>query len=1301
MVNAQLFINEWMASNDNVIADNYGEYDDWIEIYNASTSDLNLASYYMSDDAGMPTLWQIPSTNASLTTVPAGGFLILWADNDTDQGENHLGFKLSSGGEEITLYLPDGTTLVDEVSFGAQNTNTSTGRNPDGGVDIQTFINATPGFSNSNASGGVTYNSILEYPIIDANDDGKQFESSQGWMNLNAPIIYMTQSPSSEYVGLRFQNIEIPQGAQINNAHIQFSNASENESSGLADLLVYGENTGNASPFDLNTANNIFDRVSTDATANWSPPDWQILNSTGINERTPPMTDIIQEIVDHDDWAAGNAMSFVISGTGQRVFWTYDGNTNLAPKIIIEAEAVASNELITDVFINEVAARGTDYTDAFGERDDWVEFYNGSANEVNLGGLFVTDDLSNLTKWQISSSLAIPAGEHATVWLDNDPEQGGLHSTFNLSGAGEDLALVQVVDGAFQIIDQITFGEIPFEASYGRETDGAADWVVFGNITPAASNNGSALWLAPPSISLDNGLYSTTQTTSITHTDPTVDIRYTIDGSEPTTNSPLYSADLMVSATQSLRAKAFKAGNYTESPTAIRTYLFIDTPNLPVIHINTDPDNFFDDQIGIYVVGTNGIPGYCDTEPRNYCQDWTRPVNVTLFETNGDVGFNVNAGIKIGGGCSRNFALRSLNLAIKEKQYGSPAVNYPLYEGRNTTKFEKLKLRNSGQDFVRMGFRDAAVQALLWDEVDMDLQGFKPVIVYVNDIYFGLMNIRELYTDEYFKHIHGTRKEELDLIKNPGLFWKEIKNGDDVIYNELYNYMENNDLSIQANYDYAESQIDINEFLNYWISSIYVAANDWPANNQVVWRERKTNAKWRWGMFDNDNSTSINFGPFSLPDFNTLDSVMDASHQTWPFHSNSTVFFRNLMDNTAFRNEYIQRTCTFSNILFDPERVNQITDDIQSMLAPEVENHIDKWGFDNAMGGSSLNWQTHVQTYKDFFPDRQEYMTTFINDQWSLNGTYELTLNYDQNTGGTVVVNWNEMETPFNYQGAYFKNIPLRVKAIAKQGYTFQYWLETGDTNPVIEFMSDADAVLTPIFQIDVELGEDLEICEGESTDITTGLDNCTECTFEWNTNETTPDITVTPLANTTYIIIVTDPSGGTSSDTIDVLVSPTLSLTETITQPDPGGSNGVISVSVEGGVAPFDYEWNTGQSGPTIDNLPAGVYTVTVEDAYGCLVSETYEIGTVSVTDLDNIVSLLLYPNPSDGLFQVNMHLKESSAVDIMVFDAIGNQVFNASYEGIYMNAVISLSEQSDGLYFIKIKSNQERIYKKLLLRH
>jgi len=144
-----LYINEFMASNDATIADENGEYDDWIEIYNPNDEPVNIAGFYITDDLTDMTAWQIPDTDSSATTIPAGGFLLLWADKDTDQGVLHVNLKLSGDGEQIGLVAPNGTTFIDSLTFGEQTTDVSYGRYPDGSDNWQFFENPTPGASNN------------------------------------------------------------------------------------------------------------------------------------------------------------------------------------------------------------------------------------------------------------------------------------------------------------------------------------------------------------------------------------------------------------------------------------------------------------------------------------------------------------------------------------------------------------------------------------------------------------------------------------------------------------------------------------------------------------------------------------------------------------------------------------------------------------------------------------------------------------------------------------------------------------------------------------------------------------------------------------------------------------------------------------------------------------------------------------------------------------------------------------------------------------------------------------------------
>ena len=138
----EIAINEFMASNAAAVADQDGEFDDWIELYNYGSSTVTLEGYFLTDDREEIQKWTFPDTSIS-----PGGFLIVWADNDPDQSGLHAEFKLSASGEEILLSNPQ-SNIINEVTYSIQITDMSTGRVPDG---TGTFQSMTPTFSALNS----------------------------------------------------------------------------------------------------------------------------------------------------------------------------------------------------------------------------------------------------------------------------------------------------------------------------------------------------------------------------------------------------------------------------------------------------------------------------------------------------------------------------------------------------------------------------------------------------------------------------------------------------------------------------------------------------------------------------------------------------------------------------------------------------------------------------------------------------------------------------------------------------------------------------------------------------------------------------------------------------------------------------------------------------------------------------------------------------------------------------------------------------------------------------------------------
>ena len=162
-----LVINEVQGKNDTTIADENGEFDDWIEIYNPTDTPINLAGYYISDKISEPLKWQILDTDPSKTTVSSKGFLLLWADKDISQGENHLDFTLK-GTDEVLLTAPDATRLIQQISFTDVDTDVSYGAVVDGDTEYIVFATPTPGATNnttlSTGNLDINHTKIKVYP---------------------------------------------------------------------------------------------------------------------------------------------------------------------------------------------------------------------------------------------------------------------------------------------------------------------------------------------------------------------------------------------------------------------------------------------------------------------------------------------------------------------------------------------------------------------------------------------------------------------------------------------------------------------------------------------------------------------------------------------------------------------------------------------------------------------------------------------------------------------------------------------------------------------------------------------------------------------------------------------------------------------------------------------------------------------------------------------------------------------------------------------------------------------------------
>lgn len=159
----KLVINEFMASNNNTITDNHGEYEDWIELYNADDTDILLSNYYLSDNSEDLNKWQLPNIS-----LGPDEYLLIWADEDSEQGDTHANFKLSKGGEKIGIYDNENNNYapLDFIEYGAQNTDVSFGRIPNGVGNFEVLDYSTPNANNdiNTAIKEITFQDLSIHP---------------------------------------------------------------------------------------------------------------------------------------------------------------------------------------------------------------------------------------------------------------------------------------------------------------------------------------------------------------------------------------------------------------------------------------------------------------------------------------------------------------------------------------------------------------------------------------------------------------------------------------------------------------------------------------------------------------------------------------------------------------------------------------------------------------------------------------------------------------------------------------------------------------------------------------------------------------------------------------------------------------------------------------------------------------------------------------------------------------------------------------------------------------------------------
>jgi hypothetical protein len=531
--------------------------------------------------------------------------------------------------------------------------------------------------------------------------------------------------------------------------------------------------------------------------------------------------------------------------------------------------------------------------------------------------------------------------------------------------------------------------------------------------------------ISTPESSLPGGFYPEEFLIKLTSDNIDGQIYYTLDGSEPTIRSFKYDAPILV-ANRSLTnnvlsviptsprwkpplnnvfkgtiLRAISVSGNKKSNELIQTF-FIDEKgrqrySFPVISIVMNNEDLFGYKSGIYVLGKS----YLDKDkyirkniplnlpwweyPSNYLDkgsDAERRTHIEFFEPSGNKGFSLFGGIRINGNATRGFAQKSLRICFRKK-YGAAALNYQLFASNPVETFNAFILRNSGNDWDKTMFRDAFMQSLM-QNTNVDIQDYRPSVVFLNGEYWGIHNIRERFDENYLNNKYRISKDSITILELTGSVSYGHKREADG-FSQLLDFVKQNDISVRKNYDFLKSKIDIESFSDFVIANLFFCNSDWPNNNVKFWRYNNDtlshegsvkDGRWRWMLYDTD--WGFGYNTESVPTKNLLEKARKTG--------SIGILFNALIRNKDFVSQFTKRFQYLLNSSFTSSSMLLKIDQFQKELSPEISEHIARW---RAIG-SYQEWLKNIEIMKDFALKRPGIQAEQLNHFFELKGENQI-----------------------------------------------------------------------------------------------------------------------------------------------------------------------------------------------------------------------------------------------------------------------------------------------------------------------
>ena len=686
----------------------------------------------------------------------------------------------------------------------------------------------------------------------------------------------------------------------------------------------------------------------------------------------------------------------------------------------ISVRVTTAEATVQQLIVNEIQVSNLDmFLDPSLNYGGYVELYNPTNRGVTLDGLWISDDAANLKKHQLNHhSGAVPAQGFALVWFDHATQDNGLVG-FKLSMDGGTI-YISSSDGT--LIASQNYPQAVSRTSYARSTDGGSTWAITAQPTPGSSNSGSSEMvsasgyerLALPVVSHESQLFSAPFTLRVGVPEEAT-LCYTTDGTLPSPdNGHIYHDGISIANTTVLLLRLFQPGKL---PSAVKTCSFILRDRdftLPVLSVVANPSALYSDSLGIMVPGINGQNGSGIDFPCNWNMEWERLAAFNYISAQGDTVHSQEVAISRFGGWSRSWFPYNFKLKAQGLYEGQKYLTHPFFANKPYQRNKVLQVRNGGNDLL-CRIKDAALHNIVISSgLHLDCQDYMPVHTFINGKYIGMLNLREPSNKHLGYSNYGLDTDQMDQMR---LGW-----GVDVNTGSADAFWQWHQLSYQASSDDVYKQIcsmvDIDEFVNYMATQIFLGGDDWPGNNCKAFKA--WDGKFHIVLFDIDQA--LRFDAYA---FNHITNNQDVP---------LIRIFLNMLGNDHFRRLFIDTYSIVAGSVFDPERCAAIIDRISAEMDP-------------ALSLEGLSTQPTAGYMKQVLTaERRDRMMEGLRSwRHARISTPAQRVKLGSNVRGAQLLINGIMVPTGRFDGTLFA--PCTLTATAPEGYTFTGWVdELGST---------------------------------------------------------------------------------------------------------------------------------------------------------------------------------------------------------------------------------------------------------------